>query len=261
MSSTPSPVSTRPADLALACATSLISHQELLRKALREAAVTTASAGEASAPYRWEAIRLQLDMVIGDTMRSISALYNAAAESRPAIEPDSARRTAQRAQAFLNGVLQLHQPLSEAVNICGTNSSSPSGTWPIEWAALSFTLNEMHSHALAALESVALSARQEQAVVAAKEQVYGDGDHEFEVLVTMDTTAYRLIQVRAADLTQAQEQALAVARDEGGAHFTINEGNAVKADDVHVNSVYDASGEEVWNDSEGEVLAHADTPI
>jgi len=108
-------------------------------------------------------------MVIGDTMRSISALYNAAAESRPAIEPDSARRTAQRALAFLNGVLQLHHPLSEAVKICGINGSSSSGTWPTEWAELSFKLNEMHSHALAALESVAISARQEQAIVAAKE--------------------------------------------------------------------------------------------
>lgn len=261
MSSTPSPVSTRPADLAVACATSLISHQGLLREALREAAGTTASAGEGAAPYRWEAVRLQLDMVIGDTMRSISALYNAAAESRPAIEPDSARRTAQRALAFLNGVLQLHQPLSEAVKICGNNGSSSSGTWPIEWAGLSFKLSEMHSHALAALESVAISARQEQAIVAAKEQVYGDGDHEFEVLMTMDTTAHRFVHVRAADWTQAQEQALAVARDEGGAHFTINEGDFVRASDIHVNSVFDASGDEVWNDSEGEVVVSTDTPV
>ncbi len=260
MSSTPSPVSTRPADLAVACATSLISHQALLRTALREAAAAPASAGEGAAPYRWEAVRLQLDMVIGDTMRSISALYNAAAESRPAIEPDSARRTAQRALAFLNGVVQLHQPLSEAVQICGVKGSSASGTWPIEWASMFFNLDEMHSQALAALESVSISARHEQAIVAAKEHVYSEGDQEFEVLVTLEATAHRFMHVRADDLTAAQELALTVARSENGAHFTLNEGNFVTASDVHVTSVYDAVGNEVWNDSEGELAMPADAP-
>jgi len=92
------------------------------------------------------------------------------------------------------------------------------------------------------------SAGNDRSQAAGDNEVFGSGPHLFSVMVTMQTTAYRFIQVRADDLECARTEALSTARDQQGAHFVLNEGNHLSLDDLHVNAVYDGKGEEIWND-------------
>lgn len=92
------------------------------------------------------------------------------------------------------------------------------------------------------------SAGNDRSQAAGDNEVFGSGPHLFSVMVTMQTTAYRFIQVRADDLERARAEALSAARDQQGAHFVLNEGNHLSLDDLHVNAVYDGKGEEIWND-------------
>jgi hypothetical protein len=106
-------------------------------------------------------------------------------------------------------------------------------------------LDEMRTQAAASIDSIATSARQEAAQAASMAQVFGAGKHDFQVLVTLQATAHRLFHVRADDSDGARETALAAAQAEQGAHFMLNEGNLVTRDDVQVDLVNDASGDEL----------------
>lgn len=86
-----------------------------------------------------------------------------------------------------------------------------------------------------AVQSAATSAP--AASEAEDERIYGTGAKEFSVLVTLDTTAYRHIRIRADDEKTAGEVAANVAVGEQGAYFTLNEGNHVRRSDVSVTSV------------------------
>lgn len=253
--------STRPAELAVACAMALVARHKLFGTALREAADHRAVAEQVSVPRDWASASQQLAFAMDDAMHSISALHAAAVSQQPAIKADPQTRCAQRALSLLTGVLQLHEPLREAVRLCGVENQTPStGTWPRMWADLTFELDEMHAQATAAIESVRISAREEVEQAAAKEKVYGDGERDFEVMMTLQTTAHRFIHVRAGDAAEARETALNAARDEQGAHFVLNEGNFVSTDDLHTNAVFDDSGNEIWNDDQGDLVSPGAAP-
>lgn len=242
---------TRPSQLAVACAIALIANHKSLAGALRAAAKPRADAViptgyRAPAGYDWKAIGEQLEQSVDHAMHSVSGLHIAAAENRTAVQPDASRATAQHALACLEGVLALHDPLSAAVRSCAILGDG--GTWPSIWANLTFQIDEMRDQARGSIESVQVSARQEAAQIEAQAEVFGDGEQEFEVMATLQTTAHRFIHVRAGDASEAREAALNAARDEQGAHFVLNEGNHVSSDDLHANAVYDSNGNEVWSD-------------
>lgn len=241
----------RTSQLAVACAIALIANHKPLASALSAAAKPPADAVipagyAAPAGYDWEAISAQLEQAVDHAMHSISALHIAAAENRPAVQPDVSRATAQHALACLEGVLALHDPLLAAVRNCATLDGG--GTLPSVWANMTFQLYGMRDQARSSIESVRISARREAAQIEAQAEVFGEGEHEFEVMVTLQTTAHRFIQVRADDADSARAAALDAARDQQGAHFVLNEGNHVSSDDLHANAVYDRNGDEVWND-------------
>ena len=241
----------RSSQLAVACAIALIANHKTLVSALSSAAKPPADAVAptgyaAPAGYDWKAIGEQLEQTVDHAMHSISALHLAAAENRPAVQPDVSRATAQHALACLEGVLALHDPLLAAVQNCAVMGGG--ATWPSIWANMTFQLHGMRDQARGSIESVQISARQEAAQIGAQADVFGEGEHEFGVLVTLQTTAHRFIHVRAGDAGEAREAALSAARDEQGAHFVLNEGNHVSSDDLHANAVYDSNGNEVWSD-------------
>ena len=241
----------QPSQRAVACAIALIVNHKSLAGALTAAAKPPADAViptgyAAPAGYDWKAIGEQLEQAVDHAMHSISALHTAAADNRPAVQPDASRATAQHALACLEGVLALHDPLRTAVRNCAILGGG--GTWPSIWANLTFQIDEMRDQALGSIESVRVSASQEVAQIEAQAEVFGEGEHEFEVMVTLQTTAHRFIHVRADDTDEARDAALSAARDEQGAHFVLNEGNQVTFDDLHANAVYDSNGNEVWND-------------
>jgi hypothetical protein len=240
----------QPVDFALACVLSLVGHHKQLRTALREVAhhrgeveVAAAAAGDAAA------LQQQLDVALDHGLRSISALHLAAAAHHQHLQPDVERRSSHHALECLSGFVGIHGQLRDAVRKNAMQDRSPrTGIWPSVWANLSFQLDEMHTQANASIDSIATSARQEAAQAASKAQVFGIGEQDFEVLVTLQATAHRFFHVRADDLEAAREAALAAAQEEQGAHFVLNEGNFVTRDDVHVSLVNDDSGNELWND-------------
>lgn len=244
----------QPVDFALACVLSLVSHHKLLRTALREAVHHQAGAQGAAAAGDAAALQQQLDVALDHGLRSISALHVAAAAHHPRLQPDVERRTAQHAFACLTGYVAMHEQLRDAVRKNAVQDRSPrTGIWPSVWANMIRELDEMRTQANASIDSIATSARQEAAQAASMAQVFGAGEHDFEVLVTLQATAHRFFHVRADDLGAARETALAAAQEEQGAYFVLNEGNYVGRDDVHVNLVNDDSGNELWNDGpEGE---------
>jgi hypothetical protein len=241
----------RSSQLAVACAIALIANHKTLVSALSSAAKPPADAVAptgyaAPAGYNWKAIGEQLEQTVDHAMHSISALHLAAAENRPAVQPDVSRATAQHALACLEGVLALHDPLLAAVQNCAVMGGG--ATWPSIWANMTFQLHGMRDQARGSIERVQISARQEAAQIEAQAEVFGEGEHEFKVMVTLQTTAHRFIHVRANDAGAAREAALFAARDEQGAHFVLNEGNHVSSDDLHANALYDSNGNEVWSD-------------
>lgn len=234
----------------MACATALIANHRLLANALKTASNPPADAAIPAGyvePERvdWEAAGEQLEKATDHAMHSISAMYIAVIENQSAVQPDFSRATAQHALACLEGVLAIHAPLHAAARKCAIMGGG--GTWPSVWANLTFRIDEMREQAMGSIESVQISARQEAVQVAGQAEVYGAGEHEFEVMVTMQTTAHRFIHVRADDPEIARGTALRTALDEQGAHFLLNEGNHVASDNLHANAVYDSNGDEVWN--------------
>lgn len=241
----------RPSQLAVACATALITHHTLFAAALKMVAhppdETVLPAGYVAPDgYDWTAAGELLAKARDHALRSISALHLAAVEDR-AVQADVSHAAAQHALACLNGVLALHDPLRAAVRNCAVLGGSR-GAWPSTWANLSFQLDEMRDQAKGSIASVQVCAHQEAATVEHQGKVFGDGEHEFEVMVTMQTTAHRFIHVRADDADQARNVALTAAQEQQGAHFILNEGNYVDHDDLHANAVYDHDGGEVWSD-------------
>lgn len=74
--------------------------------------------------------------------------------------------------------------------------------------------------------------------------VHGDGAEEYQVLLTLDTTAARFVRIRADSPSEAGDKAHSLAVEEQGAYFTLNDGNHVRFDDVSVTCVMDPDGNE-----------------
>jgi len=237
--------------LAVACATALIANHKMFADALKMAATPPADAVIPAGYVEpegidWKTTFEQLEKARDHAMRSLSALHVAAVENRAAVPADASQATAQHALACLESVLVLHDPLHSAVRKCAIMGGG--STRPSIWANLTFRIDEMRDQAKGSIESVRISARQEAAQAEAKAEVFGEGEHEFQAMVTLQTTAHRFIHVRAQDADAARGVALEMAREQQGAHFVLNEGNHVALDDLHVNAVYDNNGNEVWND-------------
>lgn len=239
------------AQLAVACATALIVNHNLFADALKTAAAPPTDAVipagyVAPEGCDWKATVAQIEKAREHAMRSVSALHLAAVEGRAAVQPDISQATAQHALACLEGVLALHDPLQGALRKCAIMGGG--AIKPSTWANLTFRIDEMRDQAKGSIESVRISARQEAVLAEAQAEVFGKGEHEFEVMVTLQATAHRFIHVRADDADAARDVALEAVRDQQGAHFVLNEGNHVASDDLHANAVYDSNGDEVWND-------------
>lgn len=193
-------------------------------------------------------------------MRSISALHIAAVENRDEMLLDASQATAQHALACLKSALALHAPLRAAVTKCSMLGGDT--IYARDRAYLAFQIDIMRERAKESILIVEASARKEAALAEAQAEVFGKGEHEFEVMVTLQTTAHRFIHVRADGADAARDTALEAARDQQGAHFVLNEGNQVAYDDLHANAVYDSNGHDVWNDDPAfrDSSSSADTP-
>jgi hypothetical protein len=67
--------------------------------------------------------------------------------------------------------------------------------------------------------------------------VHGEGERLFEVEVVLQTTAFRMIHMRASSQEDAEAAALKLAEEDQSAYFEMNEGNFIDHDDLHVNHI------------------------
>jgi hypothetical protein len=94
---------------------------------------------------------------------------------------------------------------------------------------------------------------------AAAAKVYGEGAHEFTVLVTAAAPASRMIRVHADHVDDAIEAAESAAVEEQVAHFLVDEGNFIRRDQIHSTMVLSASNEVLWEDCPAENDLAADS--
>lgn len=115
-------------------------------------------------------------------------------------------------------------------------------------------LDAVHEQLKKMAEKLGTLVEQERAEKDVEETVHGEGAEEYQVLLTLDTTAARFVRVLADSPEAASEFAHDLAVKEQGAYFEMNEGNQVRHDDVSVTAVMDKDGNDID-------LVNSDSPV
>lgn len=128
--------------------------------------------------------------------------------------------------------------------------SAAAAATPGVFGTLARQLDEASQLAATLAPGIKAAAEQERRHAAAAEEVFGEGEHEYRVMVTLQTTATRTMRILADDRDAAEETAASVAEEEQGAFFEMNEGNYVGSDDISINSVMDTDENEFAPDED-----------
>lgn len=223
--------------------------------------------------YQWTTLRKRLDSMLDQAKSSISAVHSAAKEGHkelPVVKGGSDAFNASTCmEDFIENLIlirsavstrreadaEAHGPASEAywtsvmAKLDVMNEQARAAIVPMTRAANVELLEDTRPKLGVALAAPASTGAPPPSDAAGPEdEVHGVGANEYKVMLTLDATAFREIKVRADNVAHARLTAQAVAVEQQGAHFELNEGNWVYPEQIHSNAVYDSKGEELWND-------------